>query len=247
MIAVPGIPLPLYAGFMANLQLLRELQGTLDNLRTIERDLAALPPDLAALDQKLKAVRKEKADKSKLLASLQAKREVHAKDLAAADKAIAGIRSHLKEATQKVQYAALIREQEEHERAHNAAIRPLKEADTQIQQLELELTDLTAREANQAAEFSVLHEAFLGEHTNQVEVRAVLQAKQAELEAAMAPADLSKFKKILEARQGRAVVAVDGGLCTGCRTRVRPVVASQLREGKVILTCESCHRFLYLA
>ncbi len=232
---------------MSNLQLLRDLQGTLDNLRTIERDLAALPPDLAALDQKLKAVRKEKADKSKLLESLRTKRTTHAKDLAAADKSIADIRSHLKEATQKVQYAALIREQEEHERAHNAAARPLKEADTQIQQLELDVADLTAREAAQAAEFAVLHEAFLGDHVNQVEARVTLQAKRTELEAAMAPADLLKFNKILEARQGRAVVVVDNGFCGGCRTRVRPVIASQLREGKLLLTCESCHRFLYLA
>jgi hypothetical protein len=232
---------------MANLQLLRDLQGTLDNLRTIDRDLAALPPDLATLDQKLKAVRKEKADKSKLLESLRTKREAHARELAAADKAIAGIRSHLKEATQKVQYAALIREQEEHERAHNAAVRPLKEAEAQIQQLEQDLVDLTSREATQAAEFAVLHEAFLGDHVNQVEARVTLLAKQAELEAAMAPADLAKFKKILEARQGRAVVGVENGLCAGCRTRVRPVVASQLREGKLLLTCESCHRFLYLA
>ncbi|MBI3132609.1 MAG: hypothetical protein HYZ13_14940 [Acidobacteria bacterium] len=232
---------------MSNLQLLRDLQGTLDNLRTIERDLSALPPDLATLDQKLKAVRKEKAEKSKLLESLRTKRETHAKDLAAADKAIAGIRSHLKEATQKVQYAALIREQEEHERAHNAAVRPMKEADAQIQQLELEVADLTARETAQAGEFAVLHEAFLAEHVNQVEARVTLRAKRAELEAAMAPADLVKFNKILEARQGRAVVAVDNGLCGGCRTRVRPVIASQLREGKLLLTCESCHRFLYLA
>ncbi|HJV89123.1 MAG TPA: C4-type zinc ribbon domain-containing protein [Holophagaceae bacterium] len=232
---------------MSNLQLLRDLQGTLDNLRTIERDLAALPPDLALLDQKLKAVRKEKADKTKQLEVLRLKRETHAKDLATADKSIADIRSHLKEATQKVQYAALIREQEEHERSHNAAIRPLKEADAQIQQLEADLADLTTREAAQAAEFAVLHEAFLGDHANQVEARTLLEAKRTELEGALAPADLARFKKILEARQGRAVVAVENGLCGGCRTRLRPVVASQLREGKLLLTCESCHRFLYLA
>ncbi len=232
---------------MSILPTLVELQATLDNLRTIERDLAALPPDLASLDQKLRAVRKEKAEKTKTLETLRTKREGHAQDLAAADKAIAGIRSHLKEATQKVQYAALIREQEEHERAHNAASRPLKAAETQIQQLELDVADLSSRETAQAAEFSVLHEAFLEEHANQVEARALLEAKRAALEAAMAPADLARFKKILEARQGRAVVSVDKGLCGGCRTRLRPVVASQLREGKLLLTCESCHRFLYLA
>lgn len=230
---------------MSTLQLLRDLQTTLDHLRTIERDLANLPPDLAGMDQKLKALRKEQAEKAKALEALRSKRQGHAQDLATADKAIAGIRSHLKEATQKVQYAALIREQEEHERAHNAAARPLKEAEAQIQQLEAALTDLAGREATLAAEFGILHEAFLEAHANQVEARTTFEARRAELEAALPPQERARFQKVLEARQGRAVVPVENGLCGGCRTRLRPVVASQLREGKALVICEACHRFLY--
>jgi predicted nucleic acid-binding Zn-ribbon protein len=232
---------------MSTLQLLRDLQATLDHLRTIERDLANLPPDLAGMDQKLKALRKEQADKTKALETLRGKREGHAKELASADKAIAGVRSHLKEATQKVQYAALIREQEEHERAHNAAARPLKEAEAQIQQLEAALADLAGREGTLAAEFKVLHDAFLEEHANQVEARVTFEARRVELEAALPAPERTRFLKVLEARQGRAVVPVENGLCGGCRTRLRPVVSSQLREGKVLVICEACHRFLYPA
>ena len=45
----------MYAGYMTLLPVLIELQATHDYLRTIERDLTALPPDLAVLDAQIKA------------------------------------------------------------------------------------------------------------------------------------------------------------------------------------------------
>ena len=45
----------MYAEYMTLLPVLIELQATHDYLRTIERDLSALPPDLAALHAEMKA------------------------------------------------------------------------------------------------------------------------------------------------------------------------------------------------
>ncbi len=231
---------------MSSLALLRDLQATLDHLRTIERDLSTFPPDLAGVDQNLKSRRKVQTDKRKTLEVLVGKCELHSRELAEADRAISRVRSHLKETTQKVQYAALIREQEEHERAHNAAAKPLKEAQAQRQALEEELTRLAAEEAELAETHAMLHAAFLAEHGNQVAVRVELEARRIELEAALPSADLARFRRILEARQGRGVVPVEGGLCGGCRTRLRPAVMPQLKDPKALVACESCHRFLYL-
>ena len=231
---------------MSSLALLRELQATLDHLRTIERDLSAFPPDLQAVDQQLKALRKTQAEKQKALESARQRRDTHAAEVAAADKAIARVRTHLKEATQKVQYAALIREQEEHERAHNAAAKPHKEADAQVTALEAELAALATAEAAQAETFTTLHAAFLAEHGNQVAVRSQLEARRADLEAALPPQDLARFRRILDLRQGKGVVAVENGLCQGCRTRLRPALMTQVRDAKALVPCEACHRFLYL-
>ena len=51
--------------------------------------------------------------------------------------------------------------------------------------------------------------------------QARLEARCAELEAALAPALLARFKRLLQGRQGRAVVGVENGACGGCRTRLR--------------------------
>ena len=231
---------------MSSLAHLRELQAILDHLRTIERDLSAFPPDLMALDQQLKAIRKSQGEKQKALEDARQRRETHAAELAQADKAIARVRTHLKEATQKVQYAALIREQEEHERAHNAAAKPLKEAEAQVAALERELSELAASEAAQSETIATLHGAFLAEHGNQVAVRTQLEGRRAELEASLPPTDLARFRRVFDLRQGKGVVAVENGLCTGCRTRLRPAVMPQLREAKTLVACEACQRFLFL-
>ena len=60
---------------MSLLPTLKDLQATLDNLRTIERDLSAFPPDLAALDQEQKAVARQTIDTEKALQEWRNKRE----------------------------------------------------------------------------------------------------------------------------------------------------------------------------
>lgn len=231
---------------MSSLALLRELQATLDHLRTIERDLAAFPPELAAVDQNLKALRKRRSEKQKAQEGARQRVEVHTREVAAADKAIARVRTHLKESTQKVQYAALIREQEEHERAHNTAAKPLKEAEALLKSLEVELAQLDQDEAQLAETFTLLHETFLADHANQVAARQQLEARRKELEAALPAADLARFTRIAEARQGRGVVPVENGLCGGCRTRLRPAMMPQVRDARTLVACEACHRFLFL-
>ena len=54
-----------------------------------------------------------------------------------------------------------------------------------------------------------------------------------------------RFNRLIQARHGRAVVTVENGACTGCRTKLRGPLLAQLRE-KTILNCEACQRILYL-
>ncbi|HEX8153740.1 MAG TPA: C4-type zinc ribbon domain-containing protein, partial [Thermoanaerobaculia bacterium] len=54
-----------------------------------------------------------------------------------------------------------------------------------------------------------------------------------------------EFHKIFKARGGVAVAAVVSDSCSGCRTRIRPMVMQQLKRGDVVF-CENCRRILYL-
>ena len=230
---------------MTSLPLLKDLQATLDNLRTIDRDLKAFPPDLAQLDQELKALDKKT---SEIRAALEAARPKAASLQAAMEKATkeeASARTHLKAAHDKVQYAAAIRDIEDKERAKHAAEKPLRELTARLTAAEAELAGLDEKAAAARIKFDELHAIFLAEHENQIAGRVQLEAKKTELEKQLPTIELTRFNRLVQQRQGRAVVAAEGGLCGGCRTKLRGLVINEIREAKTFVQCESCSRILY--
>jgi uncharacterized protein len=230
---------------MNTLPILLELQGVHDNLRTVERDLTAFPPDMARLNTELQAMARRRTEAEKVLGESRTKATELARNLVEALKLEEHSRRAVKAATTKVQYTAAIRELDERERQVHGIQKPLKDLQARVLALDAEVTELTGRHAETLAQFEELHQIFLSEHENQVEARGRLQTRRTELEVGLSPKDLHHFTKLLHARQGRAVSPVDGNICTGCRTKLRIPLMIELRERGLVL-CESCQRFLHL-
>jgi len=226
---------------------LRDLQSTLDYLATIHRELSALPPDLAVLDAMVKAAEKQIAEKTKALETARAQILVKSKEMIQAQKDEDRARAAVKSTSQKVHYTAAIRELDEKERLKASVARPLKVLETAVQTLEQALAGLEEERAVAQAQFDELHTIFLDEHANQVEGRKVLKAKQAALETKLTAAEVARFHRLAAARQGRVVVAVENGACSGCNVKLRGPILFQLKEGKDLITCESCQRILFLS
>ena len=231
---------------METLVTLRDLQATLDYLATIHRELSALPPDLAALDTKIKAAEKQIAEKTKSLDTARAQILTKSKELTQAQKDEDHARAAVKTTSQKVQYTAAIRELDEKERLRAQIARPLKALETEALALEQALTILEAERAADQSQFDELYAVFLEEHANQVEGRKMLKAKQAELEAKMPTTEVTRFHRLAGARQGRVVVPVENGACSGCHVRLRGPFMAHLKEAKGPVICESCQRILFL-
>ena len=191
---------------METLAILRDLQATLDYLGTIQRELSALPPDLAVLDGRVKVAAKAIAEKTKALDTARLQILARSKDLAQALKEEERARAAVKATSQKVHYAAAIRELDEKERQKASIARPLKALETSVETLVQALSALEAERAAAQGQFDELYAIFLEEHGNQVEGRRVLQAKQAELEAKLPRQEVVRFHRLAGARQGRVVV-----------------------------------------
>lgn len=231
---------------MEQLTTLRDLQATLDYLATIQRELSALPPDLAALDARVKSTEKQIAEKAKALDTAKAQIAVKSKEFIQAQKDEDRARAAVKTTSQKLQYTAAIRELDEKERLKAAVSKPLKALEITVQTLEQALATLETERAAAQAQFDELHAVFLDEHANQVEGRKQLLAKKAKLEAKLTTTEVARFRRLAGARQGRAVVIVENGACSGCNVKLRGPMLFQLKEGKTIVTCESCQRTLFL-
>ncbi len=230
---------------MSSLPVLLELQAIHDNLAVIQRDLTTFPPDLAALETDAKGFAKKVESLAKSLDDAKASHAALIKELTQAQKLEDLARTALKGSTQKVQYTAAIRELDERERHKTAAAKPLKDLEARIATLERDLAEQTGLRDKTRERFEELHQIFLSEHENQVVAREEAESRRRELESKLGSVELGRFNRLIQARHGRAVVTVENGACTGCRTKLRGPLLAQLRE-KTILNCEACQRILYL-
>ena len=229
---------------MNTLPLLLELQSVHDNLATIQKDLTDYPPEMSQIDKELKQLVKRIEIAEKALAEAQSSQTSLASELKAAEKHEGIARAAVKSSTQKIQFTAAIRDLDERERQKTAVLRPLREAETRQKTVEADLLKMKARQEELKAQFASLEEIFLSEHENQVAARELMNKRQAELEQKMEATELSRFNRILRARNGKAITSVEDGTCTGCRTKLRTPLLAQLREESMV-ACESCQRILF--
>lgn len=54
-----------------------------------------------------------------------------------------------------------------------------------------------------------------------------------------------EYQKLLETRQGLAMVTARDGVCGGCYISMRPQMFEELKRNEKIFHCPSCNRFLY--
>lgn len=60
------------------------------------------------------------------------------------------------------------------------------------------------------------------------------------------PAILSVYERVVENREGSAIVAVTGNACGGCFMHLPPQMINRIKMYQEIVRCEMCTRFLYL-
>jgi predicted nucleic acid-binding Zn-ribbon protein len=230
---------------MSNLDTLKELQSAHDNLKTIERDLTAFPPEMAGLGKTIKDIDKRLGELQNKTIQGRTLLEATEKQYQQAIKAEAHARKELKSSAHKAQYTMAMRELDDKERKLEAAQRALKEAETGLKAIEEEVEKLRASQEADKKQFEELHEIFLSEHENQVTARGLLTKKIAELESSLDTATLNNFKRLLVGKAGKAVVAMEKGACAGCNTKLRTTLVYELRA-KGSVNCEFCKRILYL-
>lgn len=56
---------------------------------------------------------------------------------------------------------------------------------------------------------------------------------------------VTEYEKLLETRQGKAVVTAKDGTCSGCFVSMRPQMFEEMKHNDKIYYCPSCSRFLY--
>ena len=72
-----------------------------------------------------------------------------------------------------------------------------------------------------------------------------INSRKREVEKGLKPALVSRYRRIFNARDGRAILPVTGSSCPGCNYACPPQQIVRLRKGLTIETCRYCSRMLY--
>ncbi|MDR0452695.1 MAG: C4-type zinc ribbon domain-containing protein [Treponema sp.] len=224
---------------------LRSLQDILSQKIVLEHDIQEIPKVLTTQEELLARLKKTFIEKDlecdKTKASAAEFREL----LAAAEKSREGAEKNMDSVTTQREYEALDKE-----------IRDAAEKEAQyrkdLQREERLLADLS-EQLEQSKGLIDQQEKELEERRVGVEVEIAekskraseLEAEELDLKKDIDPEIFFKFERIIRNKMGRGIVAIKGGVCTGCHMILPAQFANEVRLGEEIVFCPYCSRILF--
>jgi predicted nucleic acid-binding Zn-ribbon protein len=141
---------------------------------------------------------------------------------------------------------------------YDAVTTEIETAVADIDQTETKILEAIEQEENLRKEVAAFNERLAVLQTECDEQQAILHAREAEtrsmvetlqkqratLVALLRKPLLGAYQRILNGKDGLAVVYVTRGSCGGCSTRIPPQRVMEIREMNQIRYCESCGRIL---
>jgi predicted nucleic acid-binding Zn-ribbon protein len=229
----------------SNLESLKELQTTDDEITRLEAIIRSVPEELGKLGSALSAAKEKLAAFHKNVETANKERFSKEKDVEAKNAAIAKSKMKLSEVKTNQEYNAALHE-----------IENMKQSISQLEEEQLEimervdsakseekaLKDQIAIEEQEFAKLKTGKEAYL---ENMKAELAKHMADRAEIAQKIAPQYLSHYDRIFKVRENKAVTGLKNGYCLGCMQSVLPQLATEVRMGTVIHRCPHCLRFLY--
>ena len=116
----------------------------------------------------------------------------------------------------------------------------------EVEEAEADIQELNERMADAKKE----HDAFAGQWAaDEAEYQKELaqhEAKRNEHKRSLPEPTVEVYERVLKAREGLAVVPINGKVCSGCQMRLRPNDLARLHTGNELVSCLSCERILYV-
>lgn len=110
-------------------------------------------------------------------------------------------------------------------------------------------TDLEDRRNARPEEEAAQREVVEGWENRKQELVAQVHELVAEaktIEDDLVPKRRARFMRLLESKKGTAMAAVVDGSCSLCHFALRPHLQQRVRRCEELISCETCHRILYL-
>lgn len=231
---------------LEDLKTLVELQQVDSELLALERAKGDLPKRVLELKSQLEQITMLRHEKTAALAAAQ-------KDRRAAEGAVQMAKERKKKYDEQLYSVRNNKEYDAVTAEIEMAVFDIDENETRILQV-IEQEDGLKKEAAEQEERSVAVQSEFDAQqailtAREMETRSLTETFQRQRDALVAKLRkpiLSAYQRILNGKDGLAVVGVIRGSCGGCSTRIPPQRVMEIREMNQIRYCESCGRILVL-
>jgi len=229
------------------IKLLVELQGIDTNIRRMETEIESVPVVIKDMEEGFKSKTtnlKKLEEESK---ALVLKRKEKEGELEAKEGVAKKYQSQLFQIKNNKEYSAL---QDEIGRA---------KADGSVIEEDIlkifDAIDAKNKEISKEKEIVKAEEGKLEEEKKKLNAQALaakselegVKAKRSELAAKVDPKSLAKYERLLNNKDGLAIVPIANEACQGCFRILPPQVINEIRMHEGLVVCDSCARLLYIA
>ena len=229
-----------------DLILLVRLQHLYDRIAEAIRERQSPPPEVLELQQ-------ANRDRQTELEELEAQVRTHDDELKEVRKKEEEWKLELEHfqrqksmVTNEREFTAVISEIDYASKALDEAGARRRELEDAMKALKAEIEERrSARPEEEAAHKSVVESW----ENRKEELKATIHELATEaksIEVDIAPKHRARFMRLLESKKGTAVAEVIEGSCSLCHFALRPHLQQRVRRCEEIITCETCHRILYL-
>lgn len=215
------------------------------NIRQLEKQIAGIPLEVEDLKNRLNADQKAVAD---ALAAVREK-EIEIKNLEidaqTRRSTVARLKVQQYQTKKNEEFRAIGQEIERYEKEvsqfEDAELEKMEELDGLKRNL-AEVRDQLAN-SEESVKFDIAQIEQSREEWGRQREEEV--KRRAEAAAKVPPDLLDTYQRIFKSKNGKAVVGLESGLCTGCHMKVIKSTVVEVKAEKAIAFCENCGRILY--
>jgi uncharacterized protein len=222
-----------------------ELQQVLTQLGEREKQLNTKPESFAEVDAEFQTASQEMERLETQLETIAKERRRVDGELSDQQELLKKYQGNLMQVKNQQQYAAAWKEidatRKHVKELEDSVLKSMTESEAIQGQLDERRTNFEPLKALHDEEYAAWQSS-LGDLRTEI---AELKTKQEQIESQIPPRLKNEFWRVAKQRNNLAVARVDFDSCSACRTRVRAMVAQQLKRGETV-QCEGCRRILYL-
>ncbi|MDR0389191.1 MAG: C4-type zinc ribbon domain-containing protein [Spirochaetaceae bacterium] len=226
---------------------LRSLQDILSEKIALEQEIQEIPKLLVTQEELLARLKKTFIEKNQDYEKAKASEAEFRNLLFEAESGREKAEKNMDSINTQREYEALDKEIREASEKEQQYRKDLQREERTIAELDEQMKQHTALIEQQEQDLAERRRGIEAEIAGKSAKVRELQEEEDKVVIGLDPEVQFKFERILRNKMGRGIVAIKGGVCTGCHMILPVQFANLVRQGEEIVFCPYCSRILFYA